>query len=309
MKLRQLRYFTKVVETGNITKAADQLNLAQTALGIQIRNLEDHLQIELLERHSRGVKPTRAGMLLYERAVDILRRIEDTRRELISLGSETAPIRLGATPSILRLIGPVIIVAAPNELPNISLHLVEELSFVLLDSLHRGELDYILSYDIPEHPALRRRAFLEEELLHVAAVDTAQDDGEISFSEAIRGDLALPSNRDVIWQAVHETARRLSIDISVAYEVQSMQGLLTLIQRGVAQSIMPYGTVAGPLQAGQVTARRIVRPTVRRTLFLASSAKHRQLHDEQPFMLFIEKMVQQLMTAIGPYAYGIERVE
>jgi LysR family nitrogen assimilation transcriptional regulator len=297
------------VETGNITKAADQLNLSQTALGIQIRNLEDQLQIELLERHSRGVKPTRAGMLLYERALDILRRIEDTQRDLISLGSETASIRLGATPSILRLIGPDIVVAAPIELPDISLHLVEQLSFVLLDALHRGELDYILGYDIPGDPALRRRGLMEEELLHIAAPGGKQEEEEISFSEAVRGDLALASNRDVIWHAVHETARRLSIDMSVAYEVQSMQGLLTLIQRGVAQSIMPYGTVAGPLQAEQVVARRIVRPTVRRTLFLASSAKHRQLPDEVPFMLFIDKMVQQLMTAIGPYAYAIERLD
>lgn len=309
MKLRQLRYFTKVVETGNITKAADQLHLAQTALGIQIRNLEDQLQVELLERHSRGVTTTRAGMLLYERAVDILRRIEDTQRDLIALGSEAAPIRLGATPSILRLVGPDMIVAAPNDLPGVTLHLVEELSFVLLDALRRDELDYVLAYNIPEDPSLRRRALMEEELLHVAAPGSRSESGEISFSEAVRGDLALASSRDVIWHVVHDTARRLSIDMNVTYEVQSMQGLLTLIQRGIAQSIMPYGTVAAPLQAGDVVARRIVRPTVRRTLFLASSSRHRQLADETSFMAFIDKTVQNLMAAIGPYAYAMERLD
>lgn len=308
MKLRQLKYFTKVVETGNITKAADQLNLAQTALGIQIRNLEDSLQIALLERHSRGVKPTRAGMLLYERATDILRQLEDTKQDLMSLSGETAPIRLGATPSILRLIGTELVVAA-RELPNIQLHLVEELSFVLLDGLNRGELDYVLAYDIPDDPNLKRQALMEEDLLHISAPGNGPNDDEIAFKDAVRGDLALASHRDVIWQIVHDMAKRLAIDVSVTYEVQSMQGLLTLIQRGIATSIMPYGVVAGQLKAGDLVARKIVRPSARRTLFLASSASRRQLTNEKPFADFIDAMTRHLLDSIGRYAEPIDRRE
>lgn len=309
MKLRQLKYFAKVVETGNITKAADQLNLAQTALGIQIRNLEESLQVQLLERHSRGVNATRAGMLLYERTMDILRRLEDTKHDLMSLTGETAPIRLGATPSILRLIGTEVVVAARDELPNIQLHVVEELSFVLLDSLHRGDLDYVLAYDIPEDPNLKRRALMEEDLLHISAPGDGPEGDEIAFRDAVRGDLALASNRDVIWQIVHDMARRLAIDVTVTYEVQSMQGLLTLIQRGVATSIMPYGTVAGHLKSGELVARKIVRPRARRTLFLASSANRRQLSNEKPFLEFIDKMSLHLMESLGVYAEQIDHVD
>ena len=61
MNLRQLRYFVSVVEAGNMTRAAEQLHVAQTALGMQIRQIEEDLGVALLVRHSRGVEPTKAG--------------------------------------------------------------------------------------------------------------------------------------------------------------------------------------------------------------------------------------------------------
>jgi DNA-binding transcriptional LysR family regulator len=65
MNLRQLKYFVTVVEAGNMTRAAEQLHVAQTALGMQIRQMEEDLGVALLVRHSRGVEPTKAGSLLH----------------------------------------------------------------------------------------------------------------------------------------------------------------------------------------------------------------------------------------------------
>lgn len=45
MNLRQLRYFVSVVEAGNMTRAAEQLHVAQTALGMQIRQIEEDLGV------------------------------------------------------------------------------------------------------------------------------------------------------------------------------------------------------------------------------------------------------------------------
>ena len=69
MNLRQLKYFIGVVEAGNMTRAAERLHVAQTALGMQIRQIEEELGVPLLVRHSRGVEPTKAGKLLHARAL------------------------------------------------------------------------------------------------------------------------------------------------------------------------------------------------------------------------------------------------
>ena len=99
MNLRQLRYFVGVVEAGNMTRAAEQLHVAQTALGTQIRQLEEDLGVALLVRHSRGVECTKAGSLLHARALAILKQIEEIRTEVAAAdGQESEAIRLGTTP-------------------------------------------------------------------------------------------------------------------------------------------------------------------------------------------------------------------
>jgi LysR family transcriptional regulator, benzoate and cis,cis-muconate-responsive activator of ben and cat genes len=76
MELRHLRYFVAVVQEGNFTRAAKHLHIAQPPLSRQIQQLERRLGVQLLERRSRPLRPTDAGQLFYEHALDILDRVE-----------------------------------------------------------------------------------------------------------------------------------------------------------------------------------------------------------------------------------------
>ncbi|HEY8579276.1 MAG TPA: LysR family transcriptional regulator, partial [Beijerinckiaceae bacterium] len=148
MNFRQLSYFVKVVEAGNMTAAAQRLGLAQPALGAQIRQLEEELGVPLLLRHSRGVRPTEAGRLLAERARAILDEVEKARRELRALGrQERDHLTLGVTPSIVLTLGSELLTRAREEMPNVSVSLVEERTPVLLDALDRGQIDIAFLYE------------------------------------------------------------------------------------------------------------------------------------------------------------------
>ncbi len=68
LNLRQAAYFITVVEEGSFTRAADRLHLAQPSLSQQISALENHLGVTLLERTSRGVRPTPAGQAFLDGA-------------------------------------------------------------------------------------------------------------------------------------------------------------------------------------------------------------------------------------------------
>jgi LysR family nitrogen assimilation transcriptional regulator len=73
MDSRQLRYFIAVYEQRNLSRAADQANVAQSALSHHIANLEAEFTTALFERKPRGMEPTAAGERLYEHARIILR--------------------------------------------------------------------------------------------------------------------------------------------------------------------------------------------------------------------------------------------
>src|SRR5712675_2946386 len=82
MDSRQLRYFIAVYEQRNLSRAADQANVAQSALSHHISNLEAEFAMPLFERKPRGMEPTAAGERLYEHARIILRAMAAAEREI-----------------------------------------------------------------------------------------------------------------------------------------------------------------------------------------------------------------------------------
>ena len=80
MELRQLRYFVRVVELGSISRAAQDLELVQSALSQQISRLESELSTRLLQRSPKGVTPTEAGLAFFREAQLVLRHAEQAVR-------------------------------------------------------------------------------------------------------------------------------------------------------------------------------------------------------------------------------------
>ena len=72
MLLRQMKYFTAVVECGSFTEAAEECFISQSAVSQQIQALENDLGVKLLHRESRGFSLTPAGEYFYRRARELL---------------------------------------------------------------------------------------------------------------------------------------------------------------------------------------------------------------------------------------------
>lgn len=82
MDIKQLKYFYVIAEEGQITSAAKKLHIAQPPLSYQLKNLEDELGVKLVERGSRSITLTDAGVILYKRAKQILSLTKSTVDEL-----------------------------------------------------------------------------------------------------------------------------------------------------------------------------------------------------------------------------------
>ncbi|MBA4603683.1 LysR family transcriptional regulator [Thermoactinomyces mirandus] len=87
MDIKQLRYFSTVVEEGQITRAAKKLHMAQPPLSQQLKLLEEELGLRLFERNGRNLEVTDAGKILYKRAKEILHKMEETIKEVKDTGA------------------------------------------------------------------------------------------------------------------------------------------------------------------------------------------------------------------------------
>lgn len=96
MDIRQLQYFTAVVENGTISEAARKLHISQPPLSTQIKALESECGVTLFERGARHIALTEAGRLLYRRAVQILEMEKAAEAEMQNLRmGKQGSIRIG----------------------------------------------------------------------------------------------------------------------------------------------------------------------------------------------------------------------
>ncbi len=305
MNLRQLKYFLCVADTGNMTRAAQQLHVAQTALGMQIRQLEENLGVSLLVRHSRGVEPTPAGQALRRRAKAILDLIEEARTEISAFSNrEAETIRLGITPALMLIIGTEIALTMRERVPQVQLSMVEAMSHVLTDTLARGETDYILCYDVPDQPQFSRTPILQDDLVLVTLPDGAPR-RPVPFAEVLQHDLAMPEQGDTVRTAVADAARSLGRELRIAHEVRSVSAMKSLVARGAAVSILPYFAVIDEVRDGKLDARQIVAPPIRRTLYLTNARQRAPFANADAFTASIRSSLTIVTDALGPLAHPL----
>ena len=165
MEVDQLRYFLRVAERGNFTRAAEELMISQPALSRSIQKLEDELGQPVFERKTRSLALTDAGVLLQSRAQQILTLIEDTKAE-ISDDGHTGQIRVGAIPTIAPYFLPDFLRQFSAEFPEATLIVQEETTDKLLHSCTQGEIDLaILALPVPARYLEVEELFQEELLL------------------------------------------------------------------------------------------------------------------------------------------------
>lgn len=142
MTLLQLHYFVTVAQTGQFTAAAKKLNMSQPPLSYQIKQLEENLGTKLFIRGPRSLKLTDAGMQLYDRALQILAMVDNTKKSIHNFekGIEGV-LSIGVISSASYLL--------PNEAmktylidhPNVKYEVHEGTSFYIIDLIKKGIVD------------------------------------------------------------------------------------------------------------------------------------------------------------------------
>jgi LysR family hydrogen peroxide-inducible transcriptional activator len=170
MDLDQLRYFLRVAERQNFTRAAEDLAISQPALSRSIQKLEEELGQPVFERGARSISLTDAGALLQARAQQVLTLLEDTRAEITDDG-QSGRVRIGAIPTIAPYFLPEVLRKFSGEFPKATLIVQENTTDALLKGCTQGEIDLaILALPIPAR-YLEIEELFEEELLLVLPPD------------------------------------------------------------------------------------------------------------------------------------------
>lgn len=126
MNIRDLEYLVALAEHRHFRRAADSCHVSQPTLSGQIRKLEDELGVMLLERTSRKVLFTQAGLLLVDQARTVLREVK-VLKEMASQQGETmsGPLHIGLIPTVGPYLLPHIIPMLHQTFPKLEMYLHE----------------------------------------------------------------------------------------------------------------------------------------------------------------------------------------
>lgn len=170
MELRQLKYFAKVAELKNFSEASRQLNITQSTLSQQIRQLEGELGVELLVRDSHHVSLTDIGEAFLPQAERTLKaaascidRIHDVQE--LGIGE----LNIGSTYSFLPLLKETVL-QFMKKYPGIKLNICSQSMETLQQMLDDGSIDIALSYKpLYAHPGIESHIMFDNRLAVIVA--------------------------------------------------------------------------------------------------------------------------------------------
>ena len=153
MNLRHLHYFATVAKIGNITRAAEQLHIAQPALSMAIKKLEQHLELDLFQRVDRKIILTSEGKTFLAHCHLILQQVEDAELAMAELsGLKKGEVRIGVPGMLGSYFFPDILMGFKSKYPELKLTVIEAGTQSIRDMLVNGELDIgvINNENVPE---------------------------------------------------------------------------------------------------------------------------------------------------------------
>ena len=195
MELRQLRYFAKAAETLNFSHAANCLNIAQSSLSQQIKQLEDELGTQLFIRDSHSILLTEAGEVILPFALRTIHDAEACADRIRALRKMlTGTLNIGVTHSFSPILTESVI-SFIKMYPKINVNIVYKQMNELMELLSNHELDFVLAFKpIYPLPNVESHILFQNTLSVIVGNNhpLASKD-KVSISELENYDLALPS--------------------------------------------------------------------------------------------------------------------
>ena len=286
MELRQLRYLVRVIELGSISRAALDLELVQSALSQQISRLESELSTRLLQRSSKGVTPTEAGLAFFREAQLVLRHAEQAVRSAQE-SRLSGSVSVGMAPTTAAVLGLPLLRAMRERYPDVRLHVVESLSGHLTAMLNARQLDLAILFDSQAGrrwsvmPLLEEKLFLIEsrhaEALTKASqsamksMKAAKSPQRLSVAQLAGLPLILPTGSHGLRSTLESAFARAKCKPNVVAEIDSLAMLMDAVDSGLGCTVQPWAAVGRYADAAQRFKLTEISDTLaRRTAALCS---------------------------------------
>ncbi|MEE7441008.1 LysR family transcriptional regulator [Methylobacterium oryzae] len=259
MTLDQLRIFVAVAERQHVTRAAEALNIVQSAVSAAVSGLEERHAVKLFHRVGRGIELTDAGRVFLEEARAVLARAEAAERVLADLsGLRRGSLRVHASQTIASHWLPRHLVAFRAAHPDITIRLAVGNTAEVARAVADGSAELGFVEGEVEDPVLASAAVAQNRLVLVVPAGHPFSARETLTAADLAGHpwvlREAGSGTRSAFEAALAAAGLALADVAVSLELPSNEAVLAAIEAGAGASVLSEAVVASKLAAGALVA-------------------------------------------------------
>lgn len=269
--LKQLKYFIALSETLNFTQAAERCFVGQSTLSTGLKELEDTLGVQLVERDRQKVSLTPVGFEVLERARSILSSGEDLLDYIQeSAGVTKGYVRLGVIPTIAPFVLPKLLPLLRKTYPELKVLLREDLTQHLLHKVRNYELDFALIALPFDTNGLLVKEIYDDEFWLIGPVNhPALKNPDVRMTHKMTDQILLLEEGHCLRDHTLMACKKTEIDQEHGAEATSLLTLVQMVESEIGLALLPEMAIkAGILKHTNLIARPLLPPSPRRKIAL-----------------------------------------
>jgi DNA-binding transcriptional LysR family regulator len=288
--LRQLYGFKTVADVGTFTAAAQRLRVAQPALSLSIRDLENELGTRLFDRTTRRVELTAAGrefLLSVDKLILDLEHAVQNARELAE--RKRGRLAVAAPPLLAAMIVPSAVADYKKRFPAIDINVIDTQPNMIVDKVRNGEADCGIGTFADVEDGIRREALFEDALMAWCPVQSQLTRlTRVAWKDLAATPLIAMTRDSRIRFLVDQACASVGQGIRPAYEVSHMTTAIMLVEAGLGTAVLP-AYVWGFARAFNVVPKVLCDPEVRREVSIVSASSRALSPAAESFLQCLRK--------------------
>ncbi len=296
MEIRNLMTFVRIAEIQNFSKTAEQLGYSQSAVTMQIKQLETELHAQLFERIGKQVKLTQAGERLLPHALEILNTVRKAERISQEPEQISGRLRIGTCESLVISMLPPVILEMSQLCPHVEISTHTALVPDLFQMLRQNDIDilYFLDekHDSPEWIKVSERP---EKIFFVASAESSlAGQSRIPIERLLEEPLFLTEKGISYRYAMEQLLAAKGYELHPFWEVGNTDVITRFLLKNKGISFLPEYVVHDYLEQGDL----VVLDTECNDIIMWSQlAYHRHKYVTPQMNLFLDLMSKHIPPA------------
>ena len=248
MTIRHLKVFLCVCKHQSMTKAAEELFIAQPAVSNTISEIEKNYKVKLFDRINKKLFLTDEGKILLIKAQEVLTAFKEF--EEIALNSSKKPIlKIGSSLTIGKQKLPWLLRNLKENFKEIDFQVSINQTFIIENKILNGTLDFAFIQGKPSNPSIKSRLVDSNTLIAVCGKKYAMPD-TVTLKELCRYDLLLREDESVSRDFLDHIFAMENIVVTPVMESISNQALISAAVQNLGVTIMPEALLTRQLENG-----------------------------------------------------------